>query len=100
MSCPHGANSTPLTCSQCIGATPQVVRVEPGNIVTVDGKPLGTLRQLNEAQEARITGHKSLSLGGRAHKGPRHCTRCGQPGHNRLTCGRAPRTDEFGSHGE
>lgn len=47
--CPHGANSTPATCSQCIGAVPKLVTIQ-GSDVLVDGVHVRTVDHEDEMQ--------------------------------------------------
>ena len=38
MPCPHGHNSTPLTCSQCVGAKPRIVTITRDGELRVNGR--------------------------------------------------------------
>lgn len=40
MSCPHSTRPTAGPCSQCLGATPQLI-AQQGPLVLIDGKPAG-----------------------------------------------------------
>jgi hypothetical protein len=38
LTCPHGRNSTPATCSQCIGIKPRRITLdEKRNVLLIDG---------------------------------------------------------------
>jgi hypothetical protein len=80
MSCPHSKaiGSNPQSCSLCRGAVPKLVAVTDG-IVTVDGKSIGTLQDINRG---RYESETQNSLPQRK----KTCGRCGRAGHNRTTC--------------
>lgn len=44
LTCPHGRNSTPAMCSQCIGVRPRVVTLdESQHALCIDGVPVRTI---------------------------------------------------------
>ena len=38
MACPHGANSTPSTCSQCLRYKPRLITITRGGELRVNGR--------------------------------------------------------------
>lgn len=78
MACPHGKNSDPLRCSQCLGKIPRVVVVQDGHLY-VDGKEKGALVALNKERQVEETE-------GNLPQSRRSCGRCRLPGHNAASC--------------
>lgn len=72
MSCPHGFNSDPQTCSQCLGV--KCERIIQG----VAPLPVEELPNVDDAfgDERRMRGNRNSA--GKI----RHCARCGKPGHD------------------
>lgn len=82
MACPHGKNSTPDSCSQCLGASPTNVAIVEGHVY-VNGVDKGLLSQMNKERQNEETE-------GNMPQARKTCGRCRQPGHNVSTCNNAP----------
>jgi len=97
MSCPHGANSTPATCSQCLGVIPRKVAIQEtpdGAILTIDGQPTGLMaavynRMPRTSLSAAYRGNAPQppdERNARHDRRPAKCSQCGSTKHMRPKC--------------